>query len=64
MHKLANTRDTVLIAYAQMSPINADASTYNKARDLNFGQSLHIHPYLMHARREVSGETAHMRRLA
>ena len=32
-------------------------------RGLNFGPSLHLHPYFMYARSKDSGETAHMRRL-
>ena len=35
-----------------------------KARDLNFGLSLHLHPYFVCASSEGSGESAHVRRLA
>ena len=40
------------------------AGVFSGARSLNFSPSLQLHPYIMHARNEGSGETAHMRRLA
>ena len=50
--------------YAKMPLIIAHADVSNKARGLNFGQGLHLHPNLVYARSEGSGESAHMRRLA
>ena len=35
----------ILIAYAQNRPINANAGVFSTARGLNFGHSLHLHPY-------------------
>ena len=33
--------------------------TSNKTRDLNFGLSLHLHPYFVYAGSQGSGESAH-----
>ena len=35
----------IIIAYAQNRPINANADVSSTARGLNFGHSLHLHPY-------------------
>ena len=39
------------------------ADIFSKATGLNFGQSLHLHPYFGYTRREGSGESALLRRL-
>ena len=49
----------ILIAYAQNRPINANADVFSTARGLNFGLSLHLHPYYAHACSEGTGESAH-----
>ena len=50
-----------IIAYAQMSLINANADVFVKARDLNFCFSLHLHPCFVYASSEDSGESVHIR---
>ena len=52
------------VEYAQMLLIKAQAGVSNKARGLNFGIDLYLHPYFVNASSEGSGESAHMRRLA
>ena len=46
----------VFIAYDQMPLINAHADVYSKARGLNFGLSLYLHPCFMYTSCEGSGE--------
>ena len=45
----------VLNAYAQKPLINAHVDISSKTTGLIFGQSLHLHPYLMYANSEGSG---------
>ena len=52
------------IAYAQTPQLNAHAEVFSGARGLNFGLSLHLHPYFVYASSEGSGESAQARRLA
>ena len=53
MHEIS-----VLIAYAQKSPLNARVS--NSPRGLIFGLSLHLYPYFVYANSEGSGVSVHM----
>ena len=46
----------VLTAHAHQTPLNAHADISTVARGLNFGMSLHLHIYFMHAINEGSGE--------
>ena len=43
--------------------INVHADLSSRARGLNFGPSLQLHPYVVYARREGSGMFAHLCRL-
>ena len=52
----------IFIAFGQMHLINENADS--EVRDLYFGLSLHLHPYFVYASSQVSGKSAHMRRLA
>ena len=54
----------VLIAHAPKPDLNAHADLPSGVRGLNFGLSLHKHPFLLYASSEDSGESARMRRLA
>ena len=47
--------------YAQKPAINGPSMmlTYPEDSDLNFGQSLHLHPYFVYVSSEGSGESAH-----
>ena len=54
----------VLIAYAQMSLINAHTDVSGEARGQKFGLSLQLPPCFVYAISEDSRESAHMRRLA
>ena len=47
-----------LIAYTQKPPINAHVDISSRARGLNFGLSLHLHPYFVFAISEGCGEGA------
>ena len=38
---------------------NHPSDVSSKAKDLNFGLSLHLHPYFVYARIKASGESAH-----
>ena len=49
---------SVLIAYAQMPLINTHSSVSSYARGLNFGPSLHLHPYFVYVSREDFGNSA------
>ena len=49
---LASDKISVLIVYALMSLINAHAVLSSEARVLNFGLSLHLHQYFVHASSE------------
>ena len=42
-----------------MPPLNARADVSNVARGLDFGLGLNLHPYLMYASSEGSGESTH-----
>ena len=54
-----------IIWYLSLTPvINTHAGVSNGARSLQFGLSLHLHPFFVYASSEDSGESAHMRRLA
>ena len=50
----------VLIAYAQKPPIKVHADVLRETRGLNFGRSLHLHPYNVYTITEGSGESAHI----
>ena len=41
----------------QKPPLNAHSDVSSRARGLNFGLSLHLHPYFVYASSEDSGET-------
>ena len=43
-----------------MPLINAYVDVSSKASVLNFGQCLHLDPYMLYASNEGSGESAHM----
>ena len=43
---------------------HANAGGPNGARVLNFGLSIYLHPYLVYASSEDSGEPVHLHRLA
>ena len=47
-----------MIAHAQMPLINTHSSVHSYARGLNFGPSLHLHPYFMYVGSEGSGDSA------
>ena len=48
----------VFIAYAHILPlINAHVDVFSKARGLNVGLSLHLHPCLVYASSKGSGES-------
>ena len=55
---------SVHIAHAQTPHLNFHADLSSGARDLKVGLSLHLFAYLVYARNEGSGESAHVRRLA
>ena len=55
--------EMVLVAYGQMPLIYAHAGTSTKARGINFGLSLHLHPYIVYTSGKGSGESAHTLRL-
>ena len=57
-------RFLVRIAYAQKPHLSAHAFVSSKARNLNFGLSLHLNPNFVYASSNGSGESVHMRRLA
>ena len=57
-------RFLVCIAYEQKPPFSAHAFVSSKARDLNFGLSLHLNQNFVYASSNGSGESVHMRRLA
>ena len=50
----------VLIAYTQTHPLNTQADISSRSRGLNFGLSLHLHPNLVYASRESSGECGNL----
>ena len=54
----------VLIAHAQTPHLNAHADVWSGVRGLNFGLSLHLLTNFVSSSSEVSGESAHLRRLA
>ena len=58
----ACTRDFI-ISYGQRPLMNAIADVLSKSRDLKFGLSFHLHPYIVHPRSEGYGKSARMRRL-
>ena len=62
VHKLPLS-GPMLIAYVQMPLINAHAVVSSGARGLNFGLSLHLHPYFVYASSKGSGKSAHKGRL-
>ena len=41
-------------------PFNIHADISRVANGLNFGLSLHLHPYFVYASREGTGESAHI----
>ena len=43
---------------SQKPPINAHVDIFRRARGLNFGLSLHLHPYFVYAVSEDCGEGA------
>ena len=47
---------SVLIAYAQNPHLKTRAGISSGKRGLNFGQSLHLHPLLVHVSSEGSSE--------
>ena len=47
------------ITYAQMTLLNAHDAVSSKVRGLNFGLSLHKHPYFAYASSKGSGESAY-----
>ena len=54
----------VLMAYAQTPLINATADISSWARGLNFGLSLHLHPFFVDSSKEGSDYSALMCKLA
>ena len=44
----------VLIAYSQKPPLKASADIFSRARGLNFGPSLNLHPNFVYAISKVS----------
>ena len=46
------------MAYAQKPTLNDHAGISRRARGLNFGQSLHLHPYFAYVSSEASGKCA------
>ena len=54
----------VLVAFPQKRLINVLAYVSSGARGLNFGLSLHLHPYFVCASSKCSGKYVHLRRLA
>ena len=53
----------LLIEYEQMPSCNYHAGVPSGARGLKFALSLHLHPFVMYASSEGSGETVRMHRL-
>ena len=53
---------SVLITYVKtpLRLINAHADIFSIARSLNFGLSLHLHPFFVYASSEGFGESAHI----
>ena len=49
----------VLAAYAEKPPSNTHAYISSGAKGLNFGLSLHLHPYFVYASSKSSSESAH-----
>ena len=47
----------MIIALGQIPPINSHIDVTSNAQDLNFGHSLHLHPYSVIASSEGSGES-------
>ena len=54
--------DFAMNAYAEKSLMDVRADVYSEARDLNIGQSVHLHPCFVYASSERSGESAHLLR--
>ena len=54
----------IVIAYAQMPPLNNHAAVYRDAIRLYFGPSIHLLPYFVYVSCEVSGDPAHLRGIA
>ena len=52
----------VLIVYAQQPHLNAYSDTSSLDRGLNFGLSLHLHPYYVCFSIDSSSESVHFRR--
>ena len=50
--------NSVLITYAHNPHVNTHSDVSNKATGLNFGLSLHLHPYFVKVSSEGSGKTA------
>ena len=50
--------------YSDNFVLNPYVAVSSRARDLNFGQNLPLHPYLVYASRDGSGESVYLRRLA
>ena len=55
IHKIS-----ILIAYAQKPPLNPHDDKSNRARDLNFGQSLHLLSHFVFASSKYSGKSTPM----
>ena len=49
----------ILLLITYVPPLNSYAYISSGSRYLNFGPSHYLHPYLMHASSEFSGETTH-----
>ena len=62
MSKYMDLHILVLIAYAQKPPLNVHANISSRAtcRDLIFDLTHHLHPYIVHASSEGSGESMHL----
>ena len=51
----------MLMTDAQMSLVNTHSGVSSKVGGLNFGLSLHLHPYLMLVSSDGSGKSVYMR---